>query len=224
MKICMIRLNLAVFSRFLLVFVTLFSTAAVQAGDKKTADVALDASDICPIKVGENIPEISLSTTDGKRVSLNKLVAEKPALLIFYRGGWCPYCNTHLGELKTIEKDLKELDYQIIAVSPDLPENLKESVDKQALTYSLLSDSKADAAKALGLAYRVNDETMDMLLSYKIDIEKASGEKHRILPVPAALLIDSSGKVTFSFVSPDYTVRVDKRVILAAAQSQAAKK
>ena len=178
------------------------------------------ASDVCPIKVGETLPKINLKDINNQSFDLNKAVEQAPTLLIFYRGSWCPYCNLHLGELKTIEKDLKSLGFQIIAVSPDLPKNLKTSLDKNELTYTLLSDSTAKAAKSLGLAFSVDDETFKVLMGFNIDIEKASGQTHRILPVPAALLLDQTGKITFSFYSPDYKVRVDKSVLLAAAKSQ----
>jgi len=179
------------------------------------------SEDVCPIKVGQSLPPLSLKNSDGKTVNLNKSVADKPAILIFYRGSWCPYCNTHLGELKTIEGKLKSLGYQIIALSPDLPENLKKSVDKNDLDYQLLSDSKAEAAKALGLAYKVDEATYKMLVGYNINLEQASGEKHHILPVPAAVLVGTDGAVKFIFSSPDYKVRIDTKVLLAAAESYA---
>ena len=223
------RLNLSIlnhYSIFLLTLILAIATlsASFNASSSPSASkIPTQASDICPIKVGESLPDITLKDINGQSFDLNKAIKQAPTLLIFYRGSWCPYCNVHLGELKTIEKELKSLGYQIIAISPDLPKNLKMSLDKSELTYTLLSDSTADAAKSLGLAFTVDDETFKMLIGYNIDIEKASGQTHRILPVPAALLLDQTGKVTFSFYSPDYKVRVDKRVLLAAAQSQTSK-
>ncbi len=181
--------------------------------------VPASASDTCPIKVGESIPALTLSGLDAKPVDLNALVAKKPTVLIFYRGSWCPYCNTHLGELQTVEGDLKALGYQVVAVSPDLPKNLKTSVAKNDLSYTLLSDSQVTAAKALGLAFRLDDETYKTYLNYDINLEKASGEKHHVLPIPAAIVLDTEGTVQFVFSSPDYKVRVNKEVLLAAAKA-----
>lgn len=189
----------------------LFAEASVQLPDT--------ASAVCPIKVGETLPPLLLQGLDGKDVNLGESVAGQPSILIFYRGSWCPYCNVHLGELKTIEAELKQLGYAIIAVSPDLPANLKKSVDKNKLDYRLLSDSKATAAKALGLAYRVDDALYQKLLGYEINLEAASGEQHHILPVPAAIVLDKKGTVKFVFASPDYKVRVDTELLLAAAKS-----
>ena len=182
------------------------------------ADVPSDANLVNPIKVGQALPAITLTDMTGKAFDLNKAVAKKPAVLIVYRGGWCPYCNTHMGELAKLQPKLVDMGYQIIAISPELPKYLKESSEKNSLTYGLYSDSKADAIKALGLAYKVDDKTFKKLKSYDIDIERNAGEDHRILPVPAAIIVDRNGEVKFSFAAPDYTQRVDTALLLKAAE------
>lgn len=195
-----------------------FSSAYLQAGN-----VPDDASGVCPIKVGQTLPELTLKNIDGGAFDLNKAVSSKPTILIFYRGSWCPYCNVHLGEIKTVESDLKALGYQVIAVSPDLPKNLKKSMDKNGLDYQLVSDSNALAAKSLGLAFRVDADTYKKYLGYGINLENASGETHHLLPIPAAIILDKAGVVKFAFTSPDYKVRVDTSVLLAAAKAAVAK-
>ena len=207
---------------FSLVWLAVAATQAFAA-KPKMAMVPDDAANVCPIKVGQTVPDLMAKDIAGKPVDVNAVFAKKPTLLIFYRGSWCPYCNTHLGELKTIEDELTKLGYQVVAVSPDLPKNLKKSVKQNDLSYQLISDSKAEIAQKLGLAFKVDQETFEMLQGYDIDIEKASGETHRILPVPAAILLDQSGKVEFTFFSPDYKVRINKHVLLAAAKSSAKK-
>lgn len=187
--------------------------------DSDAERVAEDASDIRPIMVGQQLPELTLKNVNGEAVNLNKRVEQRPSVLIFYRGGWCPYCNRHLGELKTIETELKSLGYQILAISPDRPENLANSADEQDINYTLLSDNEAAAAKALGLAFRVDQPTFEKYVRYGINIEKASGQTHRILPAPAAIIVDQEGIARFVFVSPDYKVRVEPSVLLAAAKS-----
>ncbi|MFL0808794.1 MAG: AhpC/TSA family protein [Agarilytica sp.] len=193
-----------------------FSVSSELWADKA---VAQSAADTCPIQVGETLPSLSLPGLDGKSHDVKRLVAQKPTIMIFYRGGWCPYCNTQLGELKTIEKQILDRGYQVLAISPDLPKNLKKSVSQHRLNFTLLSDSKAEFAKALGLAFRVDEKTNKKLLKHNINLEAASGEKHRILPVPAAIVLNTQGGVEFVFTSPNYKVRVDKNVLLAAAKA-----
>ncbi len=187
------------------------------------SDVPLSAKDVQPILVGETVPEMALKNIAGDKVMLRALIQEKPTVLIFYRGSWCPYCNTHLANLRKIEDDLKQLGFQIVAVSPDQPAFLKETVQKNQLGYTLLSDSDMALAKALGLAYKVDDDTIQKYDEYGIDLEKNAGRGHHLLPVPAAILVNTEGQVTFTFVAPDYKVRVDNTVLLAAAKAQVAR-
>ena len=106
-----------------------------------------------------------------------------------------------------------------MAISPDRPENLRASVKQNELAYVLLSDSKMTAARAFGVAYKVDDETLKLLAKFDIDLEQASGEAHHELPVPSVFLIGSSGKIDFEYVNADYKVRLDPDVLLAAAKS-----
>ena len=77
---------------------------------------------VSQLTVGSDAPTVVVKTAEGESVDLGELVRAKPTILIFYRGGWCPYCNTHMAELQTIEPELMALGYQIVAVSADRPE------------------------------------------------------------------------------------------------------
>lgn len=185
--------------------------------DYLNARVADSADDICPLKIGEAVPNVELRTIEGVLVNLQEIVNQKPTILIFYRGGWCPYCNLHLAELAEIENNIIELGYQIIAVSMDRPKKLRESLDKFEMKYDLLSDSKADVAKAFGIAFTVDAEYVEKLKSHNLDIEGASGEDHHILPVPAVFII-KDGVIKFEYVNPDYKVRISKELLLTASE------
>ncbi|MCR4296439.1 MAG: AhpC/TSA family protein, partial [Elusimicrobia bacterium] len=131
----------------------------------------------------------------------------------------CPYCNTHLRELKDVSKDLDALGYKTVALSPDTPAELRKTLAKHDLPYALLSDSKMDAARAMGLVFRVDDKTIKKYEQYGIDLERSSGEKHHWLPVPGLFLIDPDGKVAFVYANPDYKVRLKGAVLLSAAKA-----
>lgn len=184
------------------------------------SDVPTTSADVQPVAVGERAPNALLRDKDGNSIALEDVYTSAPTVLIFYRGGWCPYCNTHLGKLATIEDELKNAGYQVVAISPDAPESLRSTHDKTAGKVQLLSDSKAAAAKAFGLAFRFPEETVSMYTDkYKIDLEKsAGGETHHILPAPAAFLIGQDGVIRYRFYSPDYRKRVDEKELLQEAQ------
>ncbi len=172
-----------------------------------------------PLMIGAPIPDVMLKTAMGESVNLRAAATEQPLVLIFYRGGWCPYCNVHLGQLQEIDPQLRELGYRIVAVSPDRPEELGKSITKDQLTYTLLSDSTMEAAQAFGIAFEVEQPMLDKLASYNIDLEAASGEDHHMLPIPAVFLIGTDGVIEFVYANPDYKTRLAPAVLLAAAKA-----
>ena len=172
-----------------------------------------------PLAIGQEIPDLTLKGVSGESVSLRAAAKEQPLVLIFYRGSWCPYCSRHLMQLQELDPKLRELGYRIVAVSPDLPMNLQTSIDKGELTYTLLSDSNMDAAKAFGLAFTVDDATLKKYAEYGINLETASGEKHHMLPVPAVFLVGKDVVIDFVYANPDYKTRIDPDVLLAAAKA-----
>jgi len=204
----------------LILIYVLVGTLWLSAGDTNKKNVPQSADNICPLLVGRKIPTVTLKTVDGKSFNLNEAIGQKPTVLIFYRGGWCPYCNLHLNRLKEIEQKLLDLGYQLIAVSTDRPQKLKETLGKNAIKYTLLSDNKMTASRAFGLAFKVPDELVKKYKNqYKIDLEDASGETHHLLPVPAAFIIGTDGVIKFGYINPDYKVRVEPMVLLAAAEA-----
>jgi peroxiredoxin len=173
-------------------------------------EAAASAEQINAIGVGETIPPVTVQTVGGQPFDLRQAVAAKPAVLVFYRGGWCMFCNRHLAELGQLQPQLTELGYQILAISPDRPEELARSVDQHQLTYVLLSDSSMSAARAFGLAFRMEEALVETYKNdYGIDLEAASGQAHHELPVPAAFVIDRSGIIRYASVNADYKVRVE---------------
>jgi len=166
------------------------------------------------IGVGDTIPEARVADIQGRTVGLREIVAKRPTVVIFYRGGWCPYCNTHLGKLQSIESEVLAAGYQIVAISPDRPAELRKSLEKHGLSYDLFSDSTMDAAKAFGLAFTVENTTVVKYRLVGINLEKASGEKHHMLPVPAVFLVNTDRVIRFAHSNPDYKVRLDTDEIL----------
>ena len=176
-------------------------------------------ADVRPLLLGAALPSVNLKTIDDRSVALADVVGGKPALLVFYRGGWCPFCNLQLQGLRLIQDQLAGLGYQTIAISPDSPESMRKTLDETPLDYTLLSDSSADAISAFGIAFKVDDATVEKYQGYGIDLGAAAGNAHHLLPVPAVYLVDAEGTLQFSYVHPDYTSRLPETVILAAAQA-----
>jgi len=179
-------------------------------------DVAENPETVKPLEVGASVPDGAVRDLDG-HVRQFRSYLDRPAVVIFYRGGWCPYCNNQMETLLALEPKLEGLGYRILALSPDKPERMRQSLEKHKLTYTLLSDSRLDLARAFGLAYRVGAMQSTALWLHGINLEGYSGESHRWLPVPAAFVIDTKGTVRFRYFNPDYTVRVDPNALYNAA-------
>jgi peroxiredoxin len=188
-------------------FITLIITAMVQA--TSFAQIPDQAEDISPLLYGENIPEGILTTPNGEDQKVSGILEKKPTVLMVYRGGWCPYCNAHLTEIQEAESEILGLGYQLIAVSPDSPENIKTTDEKHRLNYSLYSDANGDFLKALGLAFQVPEKRAEMLS------ERSNGKNEGFLPVPAVFVVDTSGTILFEYINPDYSTRISAGLLLA---------
>lgn len=200
--------------------VALFATALISPAATGQSMVAQNAAAAVPLKVGMHAPNAALRTADGKETDLKSVLNKKPTVLIFYRGGWCPFCNLHLADLAAVEGQLNDLGFQIAAISPDTPEEISKTIGKHKLTYQVLSDSKAVSLQRFGVAYRLDDATYGKMKdSFHVDLEMFSGEKHHILPVPSVFLIDAKGKIVYVHSNPDYKVRMKGAEIVAAAKA-----
>jgi len=173
------------------------------------SEIAAEPTSISPLLIGEKIPNITLSDVSGKKINLLELASLKPSVIVFYRGGWCPYCNLHLSELQTIEPDIIKAGYQIIAISPDSPESLQASISKNKLNYLLLSDNHTAASRGFGLAFQAPERYAEML-------SKASAEQNKnVLPVPAVFIVNPAGEILFEHINPDYKKRLQGSLLLA---------
>lgn len=177
------------------------------------------AEEICPILVGTELPDATLRNIEGEEVQLHALTEGKATVIVLYRGGWCPYCNRQMKGLAVAEEELREMGFQVLAVSPDDPAHLSKTMNKHDLPYSLLSDSKMAFTDAIGVGFKVDDKTIRRYKTYGINLEKSSGEAHGRLPVPTVLLVDDEGTVHFVYANPVYKVRLNEGVLLAAAKA-----
>jgi peroxiredoxin len=191
-----------------------------KSKDAEIPDIPQSANEVRPLLVGDRVPILTLKTVEGKAFDLNATIAKNPTVLFFYRGGWCMYCNAHFGQLAQIEDKIKQLGFEIIAISPDRPQKLAESINKHQIGYTLLSDSDMKAARAFGIAFKLDDELLAKYAQFGIDLKDASGHDHNMLPVPSVFVIDTKGTIKFKYVNPDYKTRLAPEVLLATLKAE----
>ena len=174
---------------------------------------------VSPLLNGQFVPDVVVQTEFGKDIRLLDIVGSRPCVILFYRGGWCPYCNRQMAGLMEVEQRIIDLGYQIIAISPDTPDKLSSMKFDTDMDVVILSDAKLKAIRGFGLGYYVPESAAKM---YK---EKAGarlvtleGSERFVLPVPAAFVVDTSGLIKFQYVNPNYKVRVEPQLLYYAAR------
>lgn len=196
----------------------LFGMILTGAALAAAADIPDDPALVHPLAVGDRAPAFSARTTDGTVRTFSPDGYRKPTVVIFYRGGWCPYCNTQLSDLHTVEPKLRARGFEIVFLSTDQPGLLYSSLKAADIHYTLLSDSHLEAAQEFHVAYHVSDEILAKMRGYGVDLEATTGTKLHELPVPSVFIIDKTGTIRYVYSNPDYRIRLGADALWEAAQ------
>ncbi|RST48883.1 peroxiredoxin-like family protein [Variovorax sp. MHTC-1] len=179
------------------------------------ADI-LRATGVCgrAKREGDMAPDVNLTDTAGAPVKLSALWRSGPLVVIFYRGGWCSYCNLQLHAWQQHASELKRLGAALVAISPQTPEHSQDTMETNALPYALLSDSSLNAANGFGIAYTLPPELIDLYASSGTDIPVLNGNGQWVLPIPATYVVDPSGRIRFAHVETDYRERIEPWAVI----------
>ncbi|MDP0491657.1 MAG: peroxiredoxin-like family protein [Verrucomicrobiota bacterium JB023] len=170
--------------------------------------------------VGDKAPEFSLPDAQENSVSLGAQLAKGPAVVTFYRGGWCPYCNLQLAAMQGHLEQIHELGAELIAISPQVPDESLSLQEKAELTFPVLSDQEARVAETYGVAWKVPQLVLDHMRDDRgLDLVKINGGNGSILPIPATFIIDRDGVVAWRFVDVDYRHRAEPSEVMAALRA-----
>lgn len=171
------------------------------------------------LKTGEQAPDFSLPDADGKIVSLHDRLAQGPVVLIFYRGGWCPFCNLQLKQFRDALPQLQALGAQLIAISPQKPDKTREQFKQAPPGFDVLSDLDGDTLKAYRLYYEVDPALLAVYKRNGLDLEAYNGTGRTLLPVSATFVIDAKGVVVDRYADTDYTKRMRPEQAIQALQA-----
>lgn len=191
------------------------AVALCRIDPRRRGAVAPSAEEAQPLKAGEAIPAVTVANASGDPVEIGSFHQDGPLVIVFFRGSWCPICTRHFQDLIKLHPEITSLGAKTIAISPDSADNTKDNAVKLKTPFPLLSDPDLVAAKAFGLAFEVDEETITKYRGFGIDLEKASGRDHHALPVPAVFIVDQSGKILFAHSNPDYRKRLEAKTIVA---------
>ena len=183
-------------------------------GCSNKTSIPLVAEDISPILIGETLPNAIFQNAEGKSVQLKAILEEKPTVLVFYRGGWCPYCNVQLSGLVEIEQDILELGYQIVAVSPDDYKNLQSTIENNSTKYKLLSDPNGRFIQEIGIAFKTSSSLREYITG-----KGQKGETSQVMPAPTVMIVDKKGVIKFEYINPNYKERISGEMLLSVLRT-----
>jgi peroxiredoxin len=183
----------------------------------ETADEALGTrEDGLGLAVGAGIPSFHIQDFRGEAFS-STTINDADTLVVFYRGGWCPYCNFQIRELSQSYDDFKALGVSLVAISVDRPDAAAVTRKAYEVPFPVLSDPDLKAHEAFNVVLQLDTASVARLAKYGHEIEKWSGKDHHKMAVPAVFLV-RDGKVAWAHVARDYKTRPSTEQLLTAVK------
>jgi len=182
----------------------------------------LDARGI-PVDVaqpGEALGEFDLLDVYGSPTNLTAALGQRTAIVVLYRGAWCPYCNLALRAYQEdLAPTLADMGVQLVAISPQKPDGSLSAKEKNELTFTVLSDPGNKIASRLGVITAASEEAQTAQQSLGIDLAEVNADGTQVVPMPTVLIVDGAGVIRWIDVHPNYTTRTEVTDILAALRS-----
>lgn len=175
------------------------------------SNALLEAYGVAPgLEVGSLAPDFELPNAMGRSIRLSSLLHKGPVILSFFRGEWCAFCNLELIAYQAIFDKIGENGASIVAISPQAQEHGLSLIKNLPLSFHILSDIHQEAIIDYGLQFTIPDMMQEMMLNVmNIDLTKHTANGTWEMTVPATYIIDQEGLIQGSYVSMDYSNRMD---------------
>lgn len=191
-----------------------------RATTKPTAEQLGQVPQDFGLPLGAALPAVRVRSIDGASVNLESFHTG-PVLIIFYRGGWCPYCNFQVRAMTESYQEFEHRGVRVVMISADSPDSASQTTGKFAVPFPLLSDSLLQAHRAFNVVNTLDDELVVKLNEEGRNPEAFSGQTHHSVAVPSVFyFID--GTLRFRHVDPDFRVRPGAEQLLQMVDQQAA--
>ena len=169
-------------------------------------------------QVGDQAPDGQLQSVQEESVALSSLWSDGPVVLVWYRGGWCPYCNLQLEAMQQSLPTIERLGAKVVALTPELPPKAAATQEKLRVGFQVLSDPGNELARKFGLVFKLPPKVAEFYKE-KIKLEEYNGDDSYELPLSAVYVIDTKGKIRYAFLEADYTQRAEPADIVAALRA-----
>lgn len=195
-------------------FVARVDPARVQMMQTATEELRATGIEHSALQVGARAPDLTLPDALGAPVQLSALWAQGPLVVVFYRGGWCPYCNLELRAWQQQIEELHRLGIRLVAISPQTPDNSLSTAEKNKLAFPVLSDSALAATEGFGIGFELPPALVDLYGRVGNDLPLLNGNGQWVLPVPATYVIDRDGQIIWAHIESDYRLRAEPAEVL----------
>jgi peroxiredoxin len=192
------------------------SAFATSLGQLTAAGVPAGAA-----RPGATISDAAMLDAQGASASLRAVTAGRPAVIVFYRGAWCPYCNLALRTYREqLHPLLAERGVALVAVSPQKPDGSLSMQQKHDLPFPVLSDPGNALAGELGILMPArSDDVRAAQEKLGLALEEVNADGTDTLPLPTVVLVDGQNRIAWIDVHPDYTTRSEVSEILTAVDA-----
>ena len=167
------------------------------------------------IESGSHAPDATLNSIEDEPITLSDLWADQNVLLIFYRGGWCPYCNAQIRDISVKYSKFQDRSVLPVLVSVDEPDASALLTAAYDVPFPVMSDSDLDAHEAYNVVLHVSDEDYEARAARGVDMEAFSGQDHHSMAVPSSFLIQQGGQLLWSHVDIDFRTRPSATQLLS---------
>ncbi|MBS4043235.1 MAG: AhpC/TSA family protein [Chitinophagaceae bacterium] len=159
------------------------------------------------LQVNDEAPAFSAVDQNGTLIELKDVLTKGNVVMIFYRGQWCPHCNRQLKALEDSLQYFVSKKAQLIAITPEKPDNITKSIFKTKASFPILYDDGLKIMKSYKVDFAVDEKTIVKYKNYGIDFNEANGSNGANLPVPAVYIINQEGKIIYKYFDIDYKKR-----------------
>jgi peroxiredoxin len=166
---------------------------------------------------GNTMPDAQLLDVHGEPTTLARAVGGRSAVVVLYRGAWCPYCNLTLRAYQEdLVPQLAQRGIALVAISPQKPDGSLSMQEKNGLTFTVLSDPGNQVAAGLGVLTAPTDDARAAQRVLGLELSEANADGTHGVPMPTVALVDRTGIIRWIDVHPNYSTRTEVADILDA--------
>lgn len=197
-----------------------FPAEVIKTMDQAIETVRATGIEKSAKQVGDAAVDAELVGWNGKTTRLSSLWKDGPIVLMWYRGGWCPYCNIQLRAMQKKIKAIEGAGAKLVVLTPELPNFAKETAKANDIDFVALHDKDNETARKYGIVFQIPKPLVPMYKQH-LNLAKRNGTDAMELPLSATYVINKGGKISYAFLDANYANRAEPAEVVAAVRKLA---